>query len=269
MRNKTPIIYEVDDLLYDIEDWNFANDWYKDKKHFIVESMKNCDGIITSTHTLKSEYSKYNNKIAVIENHLPKFLWGTPEFNGIENKKPKIIYAGSMNHFSTKENIKGGDFSETLLNFIRETVDKYSWIFIGGYPLELNDLKNNKIQYLPWQLIWNLPNVLKSIHANVAIAPLFKNHFNECKSNIKLLEYTAAGIPTICTNIDPYKNAVVKCETDEFMISKIEELAWNMDLQERTWEKQMSLLRSQMFWEDNDNILNYINTYLRMFGLEI
>jgi hypothetical protein len=31
--------------------------------------------------------------------------------------------------------------------------------------------------------------------------------FNECKSNLRILEYGALGWPVICTDIDPYRTA--------------------------------------------------------------
>jgi len=45
---------------------------------------------------------------------------------------------------------------------------------------------------------------------DVAIAPLALHDFNRCKSPIKLLEYGALGIPVICTDIEPYREAPVE-----------------------------------------------------------
>jgi hypothetical protein len=39
----------------------------------------------------------------------------------------------------------------------------------------------------------------------LALAPLEQNLFNECKSNLRLLEYGACGFPVICTDIRCYQ----------------------------------------------------------------
>lgn len=42
----------------------------------------------------------------------------------------------------------------------------------------------------------------------IAIAPLVDNDFNNCKSNLKILEAGAKGIPIVCSKVLPYFNPV-------------------------------------------------------------
>ena len=44
------------------------------------------------------------------------------------------------------------------------------------------------------------PQKLASLDLDVAIAPLENNQFNDCKSNLRLLEYGICGYPVICSN---------------------------------------------------------------------
>jgi len=270
---KTPIIYEIDDLLLDIEEWNYAHNFYKPLTKYIEEIMRLVDGITVSTYKLKEVYSKYNQNINVIPNHLPKYIWGEPIYTKADEyrkKNPRILYHGSMNHFAVSEltpGKKGGDFSEELLDFIRKTVDKYNWIFMGGFPEELADLKGNKIEYIPWSNVFSYAHVLKSINPDFGIAPLYYNLFNQCKSNIKMLEYCAMGVPAIYTNIDPYYNGTVKASSTEEMISHIEEFAKDPDLRYKSWKLDLENNRSQLFWEEQNNLIKYINSYLSLFGI--
>ncbi len=48
---------------------------------------------------------------------------------------------------------------------------------------------------------------LKALDLDLAIAPLEYNRFNECKSHLKLLEFSALGVPVVCTNIYPYQES--------------------------------------------------------------
>jgi hypothetical protein len=139
-----PIIYEIDDMLFGIPKWNYASLYYNKAEDVIKRIMSECDGMMVSTAKLKEVYSPYCKKISVIPNHLPKFVWGEtyPKHNYYkEGEKIKILWGGSQNHFAMKQvtgdEVKGGDFGNELLNFIRKTTDKYDWIFMGAIPEEL------------------------------------------------------------------------------------------------------------------------------------
>lgn len=267
---KTPVLYESDDLLTgEIPKWNFASSYYKQYKPYIEKMLSLVDGISVSTEQLKKEYNKYNNNIVVIPNHLCKFMWPDPEPRVKETKKLRIVYPCSQNHFSTVKGVLGGDVGETLINFIKNTVDDYEWVFIGGMPQELNNLKDSgKIEQHPWQTIWNYPRFLLNQNADIGIAPLEINDFNKAKSNIKVLEYTAAGIPGIYTDICPYKDVTKKAKNEEEFINMIEEMT-NPDLRKEVWEKDYNSVKSQLFWEENENILNYIKGYLKLIKIKL
>jgi len=103
-QTKTPLIYEIDDLLMNIPTWNYASDYYNNNGDSIKEMMRIVDGITVSTEALKDHYKQFNNNIEVIPNHLPKFIWGDvcPKYDRQpREKKPRIIWAGSENHFCT------------------------------------------------------------------------------------------------------------------------------------------------------------------------
>jgi glycosyltransferase involved in cell wall biosynthesis len=51
------------------------------------------------------------------------------------------------------------------------------------------------------------PAYLASLNLDIAVAPLTMTPFNQGKSNLRLLEYGALGIPVVCTDIDPYRNS--------------------------------------------------------------
>jgi glycosyltransferase involved in cell wall biosynthesis len=278
-QTKTPLIYEIDDLLTDIPEWNYAHEYYKNNYIFIQEMMKMCDGIIVSTEKLREVYSKHNSRIKIIPNHLPKFLWGKPntERNGFyerqemkqEEKKPRILYAGSENHFTPQKyydkGIRGGDFSNKLIDFIRKTIKEYQWVIVGGCPIELNDLKSNGIEYHGWQDILHYPQFIKNLNIDICIAPLIDNIFNSSKSNIKMLEFIAMGCPGVFSKVEPYKNSYLASKDDDEFIGNIENLVKDLDLRKKTYKHDYELVKDQLFWEENSNLEKYINTYLSFF----
>lgn len=267
-----PLIYEIDDMLFGIPEWNYASIYYNKAEDIIKRIMESVDAMVVSTPKLKEVYSQYCKKISVIPNHLPKFIWGDiyPAHKYFDSKnKIKILWGGSQNHFAMKQvtgdNVKGGDFGNELLNFIRKTTDKYEWNFLGAFPEELNDIKN-KVNFHPWKNIFEYPQFLKDIEPDICLAPLQDIEFNSAKSNIKCLEYSAAGAVGVYSDVTPYKNMQLKAKNDEEFIGHIERLANDINLRARIFNKDHQTVSSQLWWEENSNIHRYIDSYLNMFN---
>jgi hypothetical protein len=271
-RYPIPCVYEIDDMLFNIPKWNYASLYYNQAEDIVKQIMRECDAMITSTAKLKEVYAPYCKNISVIPNHLPKFIWGDiyPQHEYYEEgNKIKILWGGSQNHFAMSEVVgkenAGGDFGKELQNFIRKTTDKYEWHFMGAIPEELSDIKD-KINFHGWANIFNYPMNLKSIEPDICLAPLIDVEFNHCKSNIKCLEYTAAGAVGVYSDVTPYKFQSLRAKTDEEMIAHIERLAENRDYREKIFKKDYQRVKSQLWWEENNNLVRYINAYLGLFG---
>ena len=270
-----PVIYEIDDLLFRIPEWNYASIYYNNNEDIVKRIMEHCDGMVTSTAKLKEVYSEHCPNISVIPNHLPKFVWGdiypAHEYYD-EDDKIKILWGGSQNHFAMSQivgnKIKGGDFGKELQNFIRKTLDVYDWHFMGAMPEELNDIKK-RVTFHPWKNVFEYPKALKDIEPDICIAPLVDNEFNSCKSNIKCLEYTACGAVGVYSDVTPYKFQSLKGKTDEELIAHIEKLADDIDYRAKIFKKDYQRVMSQLWWEEGDNIKRYITTYLNMFGQQL
>jgi O-antigen biosynthesis protein len=270
LMTRSGLVYEIDDDLLNIPNWNFAKGYYKDYTPYITDMLSKADGLTVSTERLKTLYSKYNNNIQVVPNHLPRFSWGVVSFSGRETNRPRIIYPCSSNHFSTNPQIKGGDMGDTLLKFIRKTTEDYEWIFIGGCPHELLDLvKMGKVTRHMWYSVYEYPRFLKSLKSDIGIAPLDLNVFNTSKSDIKTLEFTALGLPGVFTKIDPYDKMVLQAADEDEFISHIESLR-DINKRHEVWSATQSMLAGRMFWEDNNyrNLKNFVKSYLAIIKKE-
>lgn len=269
--HKIPIIYEIDDLLGDeIPKWNFAHKYYKENIEHVEVMMREADAMIVSTYPLRKVYSKYNKNIKVIPNHLPKFIWGDikPQHEVSKAGKVRILWSGSQNHFkhpTMKNAPNGGDFDNILMEFIKKTVNEYQWVFMGALPMELEDVRD-KIEFHNWQNTFEYPQYLKKLKCDMGIAPLQKCLFNDCKSNIKALEFTALGIPGVYSSASPYNLMSTKCDTQEYMIDCIQKLANNVDIREELWWNDYTTLKEDLWWEEGNNMHKYVNTYLSLMG---
>lgn len=141
--SKVQIIYEIDDDLIDIPEWNFASDYFNQNRQNCIEMIKRSYGVTTSTEFLAQKLRKYNKNVTVNPNHLPKFMWGeVPEIKE-KKDKPRILWSGSKNHFALpNSSLNGGDFGDELFNFIKKTTDIYDWVFVGALPKELMEIRD-------------------------------------------------------------------------------------------------------------------------------
>jgi len=268
-KTKTAIVYELDDDLIDVPDWNMAADYYNNNRKFSLEMIKRADGVTTSTEYLAKKLRKYNKNVVVNLNHLPKFMWGEIPWPKKIGEKTRIFWGGSANHFALAGSGKsGGDIGKDLLKYIKTTINDYQWVFLGAIPNELDDIKD-KIEFHKWQSIFNYPMYLKSLNIDIGIAPLMNCEFNKGKSNIKALEYTAAGIPGVYSNIEPYSNLTMTAETDEYFIDCIESMVNSDNRRNYVFEKDYNTLKDQIFWEDNNNIEKYVDNHLKLFNMQI
>jgi hypothetical protein len=199
MNSNAKIVYELDDLVHGIGEHNIlAYQFYtKTRRNNLIELMKISDIVTFSTQYLKDYYStnfSVNNSV-VIPNFLPKYMWGNlgnrDKYNKGKNGKLRIFWAGSSSHVA-----KGGDL-EFLTPLIKKTANEFEWVFFGTKPPGLSDL----IEFHPWKDFYEFPTAMDAINADIAIAPISDSEFNYAKSDLKLLEMSAIGLPTICSAI--------------------------------------------------------------------
>jgi len=232
--NKFKIYYDIDDVIFpeDIPLYNRAREAFVDPTiaQKAVEVMKLCDGITTPTEYMSKYYeAKSGTKGIVLPDYMPRF-WIDRFYNKAKlaenfelyKRRPRVAYIGSPTHF----NVAGlpgvkDDFAE-ILGVIIKTIKTFKWIIFGGLPHQLAPyISNGEIEYVPWAKLWDYPTVYNGLNANIVIAPLQNNVFNLAKAPIKYLEAGAFGLPCVCQNLEPYKDAPLKFNTADEMIDVV------------------------------------------------
>jgi len=185
------IVVEYDDYLLNLPMKN-AN-----RAHFpqsIVKDFRRvldtADWVVVSTHALKQAYSEYHPDIRVAQNRLATRQWGHLLSARGTGDKIRVGWAGGGTH--------AGDL-EILRPIIKALEDKVDWVFMGMKP------DNVKCEFHPGVPFEMYPEKLASLNLDLALVPLEINQFNECKSNLRLLEIGTCGVPIIATNIEPYR----------------------------------------------------------------
>ena len=186
-------IYEIDDLITNIPIKNYFKSQHpKDTIKLLREGISYVDRLIVSTPGLADAYSGWHKDIKILELKLPLIWWGNLNINRTEHKKIRVGWAGGSSHL--------GDL-ELISDVVKELAKEVDWIFLGMCPDKLRPFVKEFHSGVP---IHMYPQKLASLNLDLAVAPLENNQFNDCKSNLRLLEYGACGFPVICSNSRAY-----------------------------------------------------------------
>lgn len=276
------LIYEIDDVVMgeDIPDYNkykfaFDNDEIRSN---ILEMMSMSDEISVTCEYMRDYYmSKTGNKnITVIPNYPPRFWLDRYYDEDLisrnydrqikKRRKPRVLYAGSGAHFDVDNRTNQVDDFTHVRSVIRKTSNKFQWVFVGAVPPPLQDLvQSGKIEFHPWVPLYDLPKLISSLKINCMVAPLIDNNFNRCKSDIKLVEAYAYGLPVVCQDMITYKNAMHKFNTGDELIDQINDIIKDKSKYMTTCRRMRQCIEPRWL-ENKDNLGKYKELYCTSFG---
>ncbi|WNB78117.1 glycosyltransferase family protein [Methylomonas koyamae] len=196
-----PIVFDLDDSFFDVPPHLAI--YHSSKKHipYIKWILKSADLITVSTAPLKTSLSRYTSRpIHVIPNILDFELFSSSPRE--HKQRFNFLVSGTNSHQ------KDWAIVEEPINRILELYgEKVSVTFFGDTP---EKLKNHPcINIINFQCDYEkYASLLKKMDIHTALTPLEDTKYNHCKSNIKWLEYSAAGIPGIYSDLSPYNTCI-------------------------------------------------------------
>ncbi|WP_233282032.1 glycosyltransferase [Pseudomonas mangiferae] len=159
----------------------------------IVKSLRRAlalsDRLVVSTEALAESFSDLHPMIRVVHNTLPVPWWGHLQSQRGVGPRPRVGWGGGASHT--------GDL-ELIFDVVRDLADRVDWVFFGMCPPKLRPYVK---EYHEGVSIEAYPAKLASLNLDLALAPLEQNLFNECKSNLRLLEYGACAYPVVCSDV--------------------------------------------------------------------
>lgn len=163
----------------------------------IVKSLRRAltcvDRFVVSTEPLAEAFSGLHGEIHVVKNRLDPRWWRGLHGERRVSKKPRVGWAGGSGHT--------GDL-EMIIEVVKELAGEVEWVFFGMCPETLRPYVH---ELHPGVAIEEYPAALARLNLDLALAPLEENQFNECKSNLRLLEYGACGVPVVCSDLICYQ----------------------------------------------------------------
>lgn len=153
-------------------------------------AIEQVDWLVVSTPALADEYADYHSDIRIAQNGLYPPWWQDLRAERRAGKKMRIGWAGGSSH--------DGDLA-VIRALVKDMENDVEWVFMGMQP------KDIRCEFHPGVPIEQYPQKLASLNLDLAVVPLELNQFNRSKSNLRLLELGACGVPVICTDIEPYR----------------------------------------------------------------
>jgi hypothetical protein len=273
------LLYEVDDIVFknDIPDYNRCKDAFVDDSiiNSILEIMGMMDEITVTCKYMKDYYiDKTGNKnITVIPNYPPKFwLDRFYDKNKVEKlydqhkKRPRILYSGSGTHIDVLNRTGMNDDFKHVTDAIIKARKKFKFVWKGCFPMALKPyIDNGEMEFIDWSPLPDYPQGLVDTNCNASFAPLIDNVFNKSKSNIKIVEAAALGMPGVYQDMCTYEDADLKFKTGDDLIQQLEYLTSDFD-------RYMDLSgKARKFTEGlwlEDHLDEYQALYFTEFGSE-
>jgi len=216
-RKGIPILSDVDDLIFDVESaraipWlngrspNEVDEFLEDVGRYRT-TIDACDGLITSTSTLRTEAEKligipsrcFPNGVGLRLDHLSQAAVEKIPFS-------RDLRMGFLSGTNTHA-LDFGSIELAIAKILEQFLKSELWM-VGNIEAPNSLLRFGqrvrRIPMLPWQ---RLPQLTRQLGVNLAPLTL-GNVFNETKSQIKWLEAALVEVPTIASPTQPFREMI-------------------------------------------------------------
>jgi glycosyltransferase involved in cell wall biosynthesis len=252
--SRARLIYELDDYPLDVPAKNgHVRKRLENMENILRQSIGACDRVVVSTQPLADAFASMHADIRVVPNMLAPHLWNGLRSQRGTSRKPRVGWGGGTSHT--------GDL-ELIADVVKSLADEVDWIFFGMCP---DALRPYIAEFHSLVNMDAYPQKLASLNLDLALAPLESHFFNDCKSNLRLLEYGACGYPVICSDALAYRGylpctRVISNSTEEWIA------AICRHLEDRLASYKMGDALREMVLRDymlrGENLQNWANAWL-------
>jgi GT2 family glycosyltransferase/glycosyltransferase involved in cell wall biosynthesis len=200
------LVFEIDDDLFEIPSQHPEYQAYVLATQTAKWLAREADAVVVSTETLRRQMVACNRNTFVLPNYLDDRLWSRPAKKEPALSQPiRFVYIGTNTHRHDLELL--GDAVRKLspqqrqriqFEVVGVTGDTGSdWFTAISIPRHVSASYPRFVEWIQHRNTWHW-----------AAAPLLDNSFNRSKSPLKFLEYSALGLPSLCSDVETYGEAV-------------------------------------------------------------
>lgn len=194
-RYKIPLVIDLDDDLlatqYEPNNPAYSSFMSGEGKHaeYAQHCIAQADMLTVSTEYLKKKYAALHPHIVVVPNCVDPRL-----FNQANQSTDEVVvgYAGSGSHQ------KDWEMVEPVLRRLKRSHGIKVKV-MGPMVTDIAD------EQAPWTDTLKYPAKMASMGFSIGIAPLKDSAMSRAKSNLRWLEYSALKIPTVASDVVPFR----------------------------------------------------------------
>ncbi len=193
-------VFDTDDDYWTLHPENPAYGfWTRPRLDGLAAVIRAVQTVTTTTPELAETLKTMNRNVKVLRNMLPDEHWPTERRPTARAGEPLVIgWAGSPGHRPDVRMIASAlvqildEFPHVELQLAGAATD-----WMPSHP---------KVKFLEGVPIEKYPGLLSNF--DIGLAPLIDNKFNRCKSDLKFLEYSKIGIPSVVSRVAPYASSM-------------------------------------------------------------
>ena len=198
----TKIIYEIDDLLCDVDEQNYHSSFMgppAEVNRRIAEALKHVDGATCPTLPLKQWLSSLTDKpVHIVPNYLPELNDKLPPIRS--SAELRVGWFGGISH--------DGDLAQIVpaIQNIAKSGAKIKFVFMGMRPPGLDE---SLYEFHEGVEARKFGPYLANLNLDLVLAPLIDTPFNRAKSVLRLAQAGVVGAAVIASPVGEYKTSHV------------------------------------------------------------
>lgn len=212
-------------------------------QHSLVRKMAATAHALTVTSPeMAKVMQKWNPRIFVYPNSI---LFD--DFVQYDIRRPaddvRVMWQGGYSHYPDFYPLKNA-FHEAA-----QRLPQVKWVIFGTlFPWVYEKIAPVRVEFHPWVAHELFHMKLGTLSADINIAPLADTRFNVCKSGIKFYEAAALKIPTLASNVGPYREIIdgetgLLFSTAQEFVDKLERLVKDREYRIRLGENAYEWVR--------------------------
>src|SRR5574337_151148 len=219
------IVYELDDDFWHLPVKNPAYRYYQaDGLARLTRFIREADVVTVSTEPLKRVVDAMHDRVVVLPNAVDPDL---AETIAASRRRDQARTTAMVRIGWSGSNFHEGDLDCAIdaLIMMAKRPD-VQLVFAGWVPERVRrEVPAGRLETHPFVPTNNYYHGLAALRLDIGVAPLRENRFNEAKSNLKYLEYSMFGVPTVASPNYPYATTITDGE-DGVLVKKNRYQEW-------------------------------------------
>ena len=220
--HRRKMVYEIDDLLEHVTP---DNPCYAEETKYhagyagrMRELMRACRLVTCTTPRLADEMRRITPDVRVVPNGVDLALWGAGEVRTAQPPEAQMETSSAadpvpppdanvrIGWLCSRNHVADSDILIKPFKIIAKRHPHVTVVMAGAFYPKLKEALGDRLEFHNGVPLTRYPEFARRLRLDIGVAPLVGTRFDAGKSPLKLLEYSALGIPGLASYVGPYKD---------------------------------------------------------------